>query len=598
MLNKYKQQYAILLQSLIPEFTVDELFALIEMAPDNIEGDLAFPCFRLSKSRKENPNNIARKLGSELIKDFSEIPGRSQKWQSVNVWEILNAWQLFCDFVVVGGYVNAKLKSAILIENILNEVLKKKDNFGRGEDKWKTILLESPGPNTNKPLHLGHVRNLLLGNTIENVLKFAGYDAKRVDIMNDRGIHICKSMLAYKLFGENAEPNKKTDHFVGDRYVKYAKEAKLDPDLDIQARKMLIQREEGDKDTLNLWKKMNTWAIWWISKTYKRYGTKIDKAYFESDYYLKWKKKVLEALENWIFKKNEKRDIIFCSENEHLGEKVVLRADGTSIYSTNDIGIVQWRFDDFKMDAMVYIVASEQADYFKVLFEIFEALWYSFAKNCLHLSYGMISLPSWKMKSREWTVVEADNLADEMQDEAKKILKERSPDLDEDEVNKRSEAIAMSAIKFFIMRYDVGKNFVFDPKESLSFEGDTGPYLQYTFARANNLLKHGIENGLTLYSSDFVFENKYEINELEHKICLKLSEFPWIVKKSAMEYKPNLIARFVLDLARLFNHYYQEHKILQWDPLVQNIRIKYIEAVGQVMQNWLNLMGIDIIDEM
>jgi len=580
MLDNYKKEYAILLGSLIPEFAFEELIGLIELAPDNIEGDLAFPCFRLSKGRKKWPAEIA--------------------W---NIFGSLTSWNIqfgdmFSGVVVVWWYVNIKLNSDFLSRDVLNNVLKNKSNFWRWSDKWKTILVESPWPNTNKPLHLGHVRNLLLWNTIENVLDFAGYDVKRVDIVNDRGIHICKSMLAYKLFGENTEPDKKTDHFVWDRYVRYANEIKSNPDLEWEVRQMLLDWENWDKETIDLWRKMNNRAILWINKTYKRYWTKIDKAYFESDYYLKWKEKVLDALNKWIFDKNEKWDIVFHSKNEHLWDKVVLRADWTSIYSTNDIWVIQWRFDDFLMDEMVYVVWSEQADYFSVLFEIFDALWYPFAKDCLHLSYGMISLPSWKMKSREWTVVDADNLADEMHEEAKNILEERSPDLVDSEVEIKAEAIAMSAIKFFIIRYDVGKNFVFDPKESLSFEWDTGPYLQYTFARANNLLKRGIDAWLEIYNSDITFVDNYEVNQLEHKKKKKLSEFPWIVEKSAMEYKPNLIARFVLDLARLFNHYYQEHKILQWDPSLQNIRIKYVEAVGQVLENWLKLIWIDVIDKM
>jgi len=350
MIKKYIEAFAKLLDQEISELWYEGILKLIEIPPENISGDFGFPCFGLAKILKKWPLVIASELVESLQIECQKI-------------------DFFSHLEAVGAYINVHVNFAVLAENVLVRVFEEKGNYGRGEKKWKIILVESPGPNTNKPLHLGHVRNLLLGNAVEIISKFAGYDVKRVDIVNDRGIHICKSMLAYQQFGNNKQPDKKSDHFVGDWYVKYAEEVKKYSDLETQIREMLLKWEDGDEEVRKLWKKMNAWALEWIAETYKRYGTQIDKAYLESDYYLKGKEKVLEAFGKWIFVKNEKWNIVFCSKDENLGDKTVLRSDWTSIYSTNDIGVAQWRFEDFAMDKMIYVVANEQADYFNILLQ-------------------------------------------------------------------------------------------------------------------------------------------------------------------------------------------------------------------------------------
>jgi len=573
MINTYKKEFSKLLNSQITDFFIENYEKDIEITPDNISWDLGFPCFNLSKIFKKSPTVIAIELANTL---------KNQKTNE------------FASFEAVWPYINAHIETNNLAKKILIEVLSQKENFWKWSQKNKLILVESPWPNTNKPLHLWHVRNLLLWNSIVNILKFAGYETQRVDIINNRWIHICKSMLAYQKFWNNKQPDKKSDHFVGDRYVEYSKKLDKHPELEQETQEMLIKRENGDQETIQLRQTMNQRAIDWITQTYKRYGTTIDKAYYENDYYIKWKLKVEEEFKKWIFQKDDKWNIIFESKNEHLWQKTVLRADWTSIYSTNDIWVAQWRFEDFNMDKMVYIVWNEQEDYFKVLFEIFEAIWYPFAQNCFHLSYWMISLTSGKMKSREWTVIDADNLADEMQQEAKKIIQDRFPEIPNQELETKSESIALWAIKFFIIKYDVWKNFVFDPKESLSFEWETWPYLQYTYARINSILKKTKNTEFTIENLDFSLLQESE----EKKLLLKISEFSEIIQKSAEELKPNLVARFALELAKNFNQYYQKHKIIQENKELELIRVLLIKSTSIVLENCLKLMWISILKEM
>jgi len=572
MIKNYIENFATLLKQEI-NLELQNIIKLIEIPPENISWDLAFPCFVLSKILKKSPNIIAKELAEKLGKSTEAI----------------------------GPYINIHIDNAILAKEVITTVLTEKENFWRWKTKSKTILIESPGPNTNKPLHLWHVRNLLLGNAIEEILKFYGFDTKRVDIINDRGIHICKSMLAYKKFGNNQKPNKKTDHFVGDRYVEYNKQLKNHPELEKETKQMLIDRENEEPETRTLRKKMNKRALEWIAQTYKRYWTTIQKAYFESEYYLKGKQKVLEEFKKWTFKKNETRwDIVFSSQNNHRGEKTVLRSDGTSIYSTNDIWVIQGRYEDFKMDKMIYVVWSEQEDYFKVLFEIFQAIGYPFAKNCHHLSYGMISLTTWKMKSREGTVVDADNLANKMHKEAKILLQERFPDLQTDELEYRAEAIAMSAIKFYIIKYDVNKNFIFDPKDSLKFDGETWPYLQYTYARTCSIINK-INNWKQQKTNINNLDFELLTNNEEKNLLLKIAEFHQTIKKSANDYKPNNIARFTLELAKLFNNYYQKHKISQENKInkpLEEVRLSLVNSIKIVLKTSLNLLGIKALEMM
>ncbi len=536
--------------------------SILETPPNHEMGDYAFPCFLLAKELKKNPAEIAKDIAGKI---------KPNKYIS--------------SVKTIGPYVNFFVVKEELSKKVLKEIFEKKECYGSSQKKNYTVMIESPGPNTNKPLHLGHVRNMLLGNALVNIFKFLGYKTIRVDIINDRGVHICKSMLAYDKYGKNKEPDKKEDHFVGDFYVKYAKELPNHPEFETEIQDMLKKWEEGDKETRLLLKKMNGWALKGFKITYDRYGVEMDKPYCESDHYLKGKEFVMDAFKKGLFKKDEKENIYV--DLEELGKKIVLRGDGTSIYITQDIALAKIRHDDYKMDKMIYVVGNEQIHHFQSLFRIFNLLKFPYADDCYHLAYGMVYLPEGKMKSREGTVVDADNLADDIHDAAKKEIRKRYKDISKKELEKRAEEIGMAAIKFFILKYDPMKDFTYNPKESLSFEGETGPYVQYTHARCSSILKKYKKkvNGDVNYSL---------LKAEEEKTVLKLlEEMPYVIEKASKEYNPSLITRNLLDLCQAFNEYYHKHKIIQEDKELEKARILLVYSVKQVLENGLNLLGIN-----
>ncbi len=544
---------------------IDE--SIIETPPNPELGDYAFPCFSLAKELKKSPIMIAKEL-SEKIKPNKYISSA----------------------VATGPYVNFFVVKEELSKKVLKKIFEGKKEYGSHKKKDNTILVESPGPNTNKPLHLGHVRNMVLGNALQNIFDFLGNKTVRIDMVNDRGVHICKSMLAYKKFGHNKEPDKKTDHFVGDYYVRYDTESKKNPELEKEIQEMLVAWENNDHETRKLWKKMNDWVYKGFETTYKRYGVKMDRPYYESDHYMKGKDIVVDGVETGLFKKDDRENVYYS--DEEIEKKIVLRADGTSIYITQDIVLGKIRYDDWHMNKMIYIVANEQIHHFKVLFKIFEKLGYPFAKNCYHLAYGMIYLPEGKMKSREGTVVDADNLADDMHNAAKEEIVKRHPDLSKKETDERAEAIGMGAIKFYILSYDPMKDFVFNPKESISFDGETGPYVQYAHARAASILKK--------YSHKVAEEINFSYlsTDEEKKILRLLEEFPAVIEKSAEEYRPSMVTRHLLDLSQAFNEYYHRHKIIQEDKELEKARVLLVYSVKQVLEIGLKLLGIDAPDVM
>lgn len=549
----------------------EEVVALIERPLDSSHGDFAFPCFTLAMTLKKSPIVLATELQAAVVLDTSIVSSAQAMWP----------------------YVNFFVHVPKLASELINTISKQKDQFGAGVKKKERLMIESPGPNTNKPLHLWHVRNMLLGNALEAIARFAGYDVTRVDIINDRGVHICKSMLAYQLFGNNAEPDKKGDHFVGERYVLFDKKNKEDPSMEEKAQEMLRDWEDGDPEVRALWKKMNDWAINGMQETYARYGVTIDKAYAESDHYLKGKDVVQQWLDQGIFVRDEKWNIVFLDEAENI-KKVVLRADGTSIYITQDIVLAGLRYEDYKMDKMVYVVANEQIDHFKALFAIFKKLGYSFANDCYHLAYGYISLPSGRMKSREGTVVDADDVADSMHADALALIKQRYPELSDAESHVRAEQIAMAAIKFFMLKYDVFKDFIFDIEESLSFDGETGPYLQYTHARCCSVLQKAGVSFQPSTGSDFGLLQTEE----ERLLLIHLYLFPQCVAQSAEKYTPDNIARYALTLAQLFNGYYQKQQFIVEDPALQKARLALVSSVRQTMENALRIIGIEAPQQM
>lgn len=543
---------------------------LLESPKDPSHGDIAFPCFTLAKQLQKSPVQIAQDIVSQIDTD-----------------------EIISSAVATWPYINFFVQPVYLAKKVIGSVLKQKHDYGRGERKDEKIVIESPSPNTNKPLHLWHVRNMLLGNALDAICLFAWYESIKVEVVNDRGIHICKSMLAYKLFADNAEPDKKSDHFVGDWYVRFAQEAEKDPALDGQAKIMLKNREEGDTDVHALRKKMNTRAIDGFKTTYQRYGTRIDKHYYESDIYQEGKKIIMEWLDKWIFVRDPKWNIAFpvTKKDGEISYFVVLRADDTAVYATQDIALAAQREKDYHMDRMVYIVGNEQADYFKTLFLVLEALGYSFATWSYHLSYGMIALPDGKMKSRTGNVVDADTLADDMHKQSADLLRERYTELSDEDITAKAETIALAAIKFFMLKYDVVKDFVFDPAQSLSFDGETWPYMLYTYARCTQIIAKAsvsIDN----------FDEALLQEEWERKLLLHLANFADIISKAAQDYKPDLVARYILDLTQLFNRYYQQTHIIVEDTSLQAARVALVMSVQQVLENALNLLGIETVEKM
>ncbi|MFH0876413.1 MAG: arginine--tRNA ligase [archaeon] len=543
--------------------------SLIEVPPNPSMGDFAFPCFSLAKELRKSPAAIASELATQIKPN-----------------------KIIAQVKAIGPYLNFFVNKESLAKSTLKKVFAQKENYGKGTKKNYTVMIESPGPNTNKPLHLGHVRNMVLGNALINMFDFTGNKTVRVDIVNDRGIHICKSMLAYQKFGHNKNPDKKSDHFVGDFYVRYAKELENHPEFEEEIKVMLKNWEDGEPKTRTLLKKMNDWAVSGFKETYERYGVKMDKAYHESDHYMKGKELALEGLKKGIFEKDDKGNIIVDLEKEGLGKKVVLRADGTSIYITQDLVLAKLRLLDYSMNKLIYVVGNEQIHHFQSLFKIFELFEFPFAKDCFHLAYGMINLPEGKMKSRVGKVVDADDLADEMHSIAKEEIKKRFPDLSENELVARAEQIGLSAIKFFILKYDPMKDFTYDPKESISFEGETGPYVQYTHARICSIIrKYG-----KAVSDDVDYS--LLIEKEEHELIKMLTDYSAVMEKSALEYKPSIICRYLLDLSQNFNNYYHAHKVIQENVELEKARILLVYSVKEVLKSGLAVLGIDSPDEM
>ena len=547
----------------------------LETPPDSKLGDYAFPCFGLAKELRKSPMEIAKDLASKL---------KPNKY----IKEIKST----------GPYVNFFVSNEILNETILNEILKQKEKYGFSEKKNKKIVVEFPAPNTNKPLHLGHVRNMLIGESLSRILEFNGYKLFRVNLNNDRGIHICKSMLAYKKWGDTKTPkseNKKSDHFVGDFYVLYNKKLKENPDLDKEAQEMLRKWEAGDKEIVELWKKMNNWAINGFNETYKTFGIKHDKTYNESEHYDKAKDIVLDGLKKGIFKKDDDENVFVELEKYNIPNKILLRADGTSVYMTQDLMLAQLKYKDFKMDKSIFVVGSEQKLHFRQLFKILELIGFKNFDGCYHLAYGMIYLPEGKMKSREGTVIDADNLVGDMIALARKEIQKRH-DLDKKEIDQRAEQIGMGALIFFILKYDALKDFVFNPKESISFEGETGPYIQYAHARICSILR---KFGKRIDKS---FLDKTDLSLLKEKqeteLIKLLGKFPDVVEDAASSYKPSLIARYLIDLSQSFNEFYHIHQILKEKEELKNARILLIDSVRQVLKNGLNLLGIEAPEKM
>ena len=568
----------------------------IQSTSNEYDGYFTILLFSFSKKFNEDPGMIGKKIGNYFIEheDFIE------------------------DFNVEKGFLNIDINKLSWLKLFYN--ISSDDNWGFKKDLGKELMVEFSSPNTNKPLHLGHLRNIFLGDSISRILKAVGYKVHKVQIINDRGIHICKSMIAWIKFGKGDSPEKsgmKGDHFVGKYYVLFQKElnrqiqkeikkgkteeeAEKNAEIFLEAKDLLIKWENRDPEVRKLWKLMNKWVYDGFDKTYKTLGVNFDKIYYESETYLYGKKEVEKGLNKNIFFQKEDNSIWVDLNKYGLDNKLLVRSDGTSVYITQDIGTAILRFRDFpKIEKQIYTVGNEQEYHFKVLFKILEIQGFDWAKECFHLSYGMIDLPSGKMKSREGTVVDADKLLKEMVHISEKRTKElgKINDFNKDEQKLLFEKIALSAVKYFLLKIDPKKSMLFDPDESIDFQGNTGPFIQYTYARIISILERSKNIGI---KDDFDINiNVKDINEFEKKIIYLLSIFPDKISIAASEYSPSIIANYIYDLSKAYNRFYQEISIFKEEDSETIIfRISLSRTVSKVILNGMKLLGINMTNKM
>lgn len=554
--------------------------------PDH-EGDFTIVTFPLVKILKKSPDVIAMELGDALStqSDFVE------------------------SYNVVKGFLNLKIKNSFFLNNF-NSV---KENFDKVPEKNETVMVEYSSPNTNKPLHLGHIRNNLLGFSVAQILKQDGYNVIKTQIINDRGIHICKSMLAWEKFGNGETPkssNTKGDKFVGNYYVEFDKnyksqiadliangqtedEAKKNAALIQEAQQMLLNWEKGDEKVRNLWNEMNSWVYEGFGETYKRLGVDFDQVQYESNTYILGKDLIQEGLiKGILFRKDD--GSVWCDlTDEGLDQKLLLRSDGTSVYMTQDLGTAVQRFKDNDIQKLIYTVGNEQDYHFDVLFKILKKLGYNWAENLYHLSYGMVELPEGKMKSREGTVVDADDLMQEMYETAKEKAQElgKLENLSDSEKEKSYETVGLGALKYFMLKVDPKKKMLFNPKESIDFNGNTGPFIQYTYARIQSLLSKAE------YQEQSV--SKYEMNDLEKELVMNLSNFKEVVSKAAETLSPALVANYIYDLVKSYNSFYQNNPILNQDnENTKQFRLELSSLTGKTIKKGLSLLGIGTVDRM
>lgn len=569
----------------------------IQIQPTNqeFEGSHTLVCFPLVRVSKKSPEETAKMIGEHLLANSG----------------IVNSYN------VVKGFLNLVISDATWIE-VFNTIRENK-NFGTLPENGEEIMVEYSSPNTNKPLHLGHLRNNFLGYSVSEILKANGYRVHKVQIINDRGIHICKSMAAWQKFGNGETPASsgiKGDHLVGKYYVAFDKaykeqiaeltakgvskeEAEKQAPIMQEAATLLRKWEENDPQVTELWRTMNGWVYDGFNATYTRMGVDFDKLYYESDTYLLGKEEVLKGLERGIFFKKPDGSVWVDLTSDGLDQKVLLRADGTSVYMTQDIGTAILRFRDFpKISGQVYTVGNEQEYHFKVLFLILGKLGYEWAKKCYHLSYGMVDLPSGKMKSREGTVVDADDLMTEMVEEAEKQTRElgKLEDVTEEDARKLFEMIGLGALKFFLLKVDPKKRMLFDPNESIQLQGFTGPFIQYTHARIRAIIRKAATLDLSMNDSLNTIAN---LEPAERDVLKLLCTFENKIKEAGREYAPSVIANFAFDLAKQYNQFYQSIPIFsEEDQTKLKFRIALSEVVGNTLQKAMLLLGIFVPERM
>jgi arginyl-tRNA synthetase len=555
------------LRKMSVKLTKEKISEFITTPPSYDMGDYAFPCFFLENLLKENSSEIAL----ELRKQIKKLPEGIEEIQTK------------------GAYVNFFIDRKMLALSLIKAINSEKENFGKSNKTKIKTMVEFPSPNTNKPLHLGHLRNMAIGESVSRILEFNGEEVIRANLNNDRGIHICQSMAAYKMFGKNKTPEqvkKKTDHFVGDFYVMFNEKSKKNKKLEIESHRMLEKWEGGDKETLALWKKMNDWAFKGFKKTYKTLGVEHDVEFFESGIYQKGKEIVEEGLKKGIFKKDKNGAVLVDLTEEKLGEKILLRMDGTAVYITSDLYLAKLKYDKYKLNNSIYVVANEQNYHFDVLFTILKKLGLNYP-GIKHLSYGMVNLPEGRMKSREGTVVDADDLIEKIQELVKKELQKKYK-LSKKQLDERSIKIALAAVKYFLLKVDIKKNMIFNPKESVNFEGDTGSYLLYSYARASSILQK--------YSGK---AKKLSLDSLEDKetfLIKKLSEFIEIIHKTYIGLNPSFLSVYAYQLSQIFNEFYHACPVIGSEK--EAFRIELVKAFRQILGTSLYLLGIEPLEKM
>ena len=583
---------------------VPEKMVQLQKTKKEFEGNLTLVVFPFLKISRKKPDETAREIG-EYIKQNCEA---------------------IADFNAVGGFLNLVIDKkawlALLNEMNLNE------KFGEKPvtEASPLVMIEYSSPNTNKPLHLGHVRNNLLGWSLAQIMEANGNRVVKTNIVNDRGIHICKSMLAWLKFGNGETPEtsgKKGDHLIGDYYVafdkhyraevaelkaKYVaegmdeeqaeKKAKEESPLIKEAHEMLVKWEQNDPEVRALWKKMNDWVYAGFDETYKALGVGFDKIYYESNTYLVGKKKVEEGLAKGLFFRKDDNSVWADLTNEGLDQKLLLRSDGTSVYMTQDIGTAEMRFNDFPIDKMIYVVGNEQNYHFQVLSILLDRLGFKWGKELVHFSYGMVELPNGKMKSREGTVVDADDLIAAMVADAKQTSEElgKFKDMSEEERNEIARIVGLGALKYFILKVDARKNMLFNPEESIDFNGNTGPFIQYTYARIRSILRKAQAEGISIPAT---LADTMPLNEKEIELIQKLNEFGAAVEQAGKDYSPSGIANYCYELTKAFNQFYHDYSILGADTEEEKVvRLVLAQNVGKTLKNGMALLGIEVPERM
>ena len=567
------------------KYGIDKNIIEFQKTRKEFEGDLTLVVFPLIRIFKKSPEEICNEIGCLLSKQIMFISS----------------------FNVIKGFLNIELNNNFWIESIIK--ISKTKNYGitKKNNKSDTTLVEFSSPNTNKPLHLGHIRNIVLGDSVSRIIEATGKNVKRVQIINDRGIHICKSMLAWQTFGNGETPEKanmKGDHLVGKYYVKFNQEYNKElaelrgqgysedecinkSRLNKEAKELLLRWESNDSEVIKLWSQMNNWVYAGFNETYKKLGVTFDKNYYESETYLLGKDLIEDGLKSNVFFKKEDNSVWVDLTEFGLDEKLLLRSDGTAVYITQDIGTAIQRFKDFKFSEMVYTVGNEQNYHFDVLFKILKKLNYSWANMCHHLSYGMVDLPEGKMKSREGTVVDADDLLKHVLYSSQELSNQLNKK--NDLSNKDHEVISLAAIKYFLLKVDAKKNMMFNPKESIDFNGNTGPFLLYTYARIKSLIRK---------NNTKIEIKKVEINSIEKDLIKKIIEYPEVIRDSASSYNPSLICNYIFEMVKIYNRFYQNNEILVDDKLTRSLRLTISEEVSKIIKSSSYLLGFEVLEKM